>query len=231
MEFSNNKQALLYIDRNGFYYYGAGQSTILNMAFLPTSVKDLDVVDQKSLENQIQTFSLQAKLVPSTISIIISPNLVFEKDIVTTDPQKQKEEMDKFISLVPFDTVASKTFPIQNGIKVIGVNEDIYLSIKTSFEKLGSIVTLVIPYQSLGADSALINNFTAQNVATILKRLDRLKEFNLLPNKDRSPLPQGATDEHLQNTPNIKKNKRAYLMVGLLVVLLVILGYLLVNLK
>lgn len=228
MDFSNKKQALLYLDRNGFYFYESGLSNVLSLGFAETSVKNLDVVDEKSLDNQIQTFSTQAKLAPSNISIILSPNLIFEKDILILEPTQQKEEADKFINTVPFTNVASATYPISNGVKVIGVNEDLFLAVKNSFEKLGCVASLVLPYHALGPDIALLNNFTVGNVSQLMKKLDRLRPFNMLQLKIvEQPKDSIATSPN--QSP--KSNKRAILMGGFLFVLIVVLVFMLLNMN
>lgn len=229
MDFSNKKQALLYLDRNGFYFYQVGFSNIISLGFSETSVKDLDIVDDKSLENQIQAFSVQNKLVPNNITIIISPNLIFEKDILSLDPQQQKEAIEKFINTVPFNNVATYNYNFDKGIKVIGVNEDLYLAIKNGFEKIGSNVSLVLPYHSLGSDAALLNNFTVANISQLLKRVERLRQFNLLHAKILNTQPSQTTP----NSTNGKKPKiniRTIAMGGFLLVLLLVLGYMLLNL-
>ena len=59
---NRKKQAILYLDRNGFYFYQIGLPNILSMGFLETSVKNLDIMDEKSLENQIQLFMVKNRL-------------------------------------------------------------------------------------------------------------------------------------------------------------------------
>lgn len=227
MDIANRKQILLYLDRGGFYFYEMGQSNIVSMGFLPTSVRDLDVIDVISLESQIKTFVESTKLAPGEITIVISPNIIFEKDILITEVEKQKEAVDKFLETIPFESVASTIIPIEKGVKVIGINEELYLSIKNGFEKLGSSVESVLPYHSLGTDMFLLNNFTTDNASILLKKVDRLKQFSLLQDKLKTPI---SLDINSQGKPLPKKNSiRLYAMIGVFAVLFVILGFMLLK--
>lgn len=230
MEFSSKKQALLYLDRNGFYYYELGFPTVQSLAFSESSVKDLDLVDEKSLDNQIQGFLAQNKLSTSIISMIISPNIIFEKDIYTIDPIQQKEEIDKFINTVPFANVSTENFPIDKGVKAIGVNEDLFLAIKNSFEKLGCVASLILPYHALGADASLLSSFTTNNLSQLLRKLDHFKEFNLLRLKILDT-PATSTAPAQTTQTNAKSNMRVFIMAGALLVLVGIMIYMLLTFK
>lgn len=227
MDLINKKQVLLYLDRGGFYFYEMGQPNIASMGFLPTSVRDLDVIDVASFESQIKAFVEQSKLAPGEITIVISPNIIFEKDILITEVEKQKEAVDKFLESIPFENVASTTIPIENGVKAIGINEELYLSVKNGFEKLGSSVESVLPYHSLGTDTFLLSNLTAENASVLLKKVDRLKQFSLLQNKPKEPI---SSTTNTQGKPLPKKNSiRLYAMVSIFTVLFAILGLMLLK--
>lgn len=239
---NRKKQAILYLDRNGFYFYEIGLLNILSLGFLETSVKNLDIMDEKSLDNQIQIFSVQNKLPQANISIVISPNIIFEKVIETMEPASQKEATDKFLSTVPFANVSSYTYNLDNGVKIIGLNEDLYLAIKNSFEKLGSTVTLVLPYQSLGPDASLLKNFTKENLTQLIKKVDRYKRQNLLHVKLQGIPAESPPEEEAKSEPvktqstnfyiqKIKANKRALIMGTLLLGLLVVLFYMLTHMQ
>lgn len=240
MDTKKKQPALLYLDTNGFYFFGAGTISVISMGFLPEAVKDMDVINASSLENQIKAFSEQSNIAPSSISVIVSPNLIFEKEIQITDIEKQKAEVQHFIDNLPFENVASLTLPAEKGIKVLATNEDLFLSLNTSFLKVNSSIEIVILYNSLGADGQLINNLTPDNANMLIKKIDRLKQFNLLKQRPKTPLIQQAPDESKNETqtsgistssPPKKSNTRTYVMVGFLLVLLGVLGYMLLNLN
>ena len=135
MEFTKKQPAFIYLDKNGFYFFENGMTQVISLAFLATSVKDMDVINGGSLMTQIKGFIDQYKVTPASITIIFSPNITFEKDLVGLAHEQQEEEIKKFLETVPFDSVLSKEYQIDKGIKAIAGNADIYMQLKMAFEK------------------------------------------------------------------------------------------------
>lgn len=234
MDFSKKPTALLYLDSKGFYFYEPAIANILSLTFSQTAVRDMDVIDAAELETQIKNFVTQYQVAPSSISIVLSPNLTFEKEIVGLTPEEQQETEKKFIDTIPFDDALTRSYPIPKGVKVIGCNNDLYREIKSSFVKLGFLADALIPYQFLGSDQALLQNLLVDNIATLLRKIDRYKQYNLVQEKPKviAPAPTAATAA--PNTPAAKPsaNKmRLYAMIGVFVVLFAILGYMLMHMK
>lgn len=229
MDFSKKQPALLYLDVNGFYFYESGTSSVVSMGFLPESVKDMDVINPTTLENQIKAFIEQGKITPCNISIILSPNLIFEKEILVTDVEKQKSEVQHYLENLPFENVASSNLPLEKGIKVSAVNEELFTSLHTAFNKFGSAVENVILYSSLGPDAQMINNLTPENANLLIKKMDKLKQQSLLRQR---PKP-AATEEQKpsETTTKKKQSPRIYVMAVFLLVLIGVLGYMLFTLK
>lgn len=230
MEFNKKQSALLYLDKNGFYFYEAGLESVISLAFLPSSVRDMDVINGASIMAQIKTFIEQYKIAPATIAMILSPNISFEKDIIGLTSDAQAEEVKKFIDTIPFESVLSKQYPIEKGVKVIGCNEDIYSELKVGFEKSAFSVDMVIPYQLLASDQVLIQNLTAENASQLLKRIDHLKQFTLLT-QERERV-QSSPNPNVKTNEKPKTNKtRLYAMAATFIILFAILGFMLLNMK
>lgn len=223
MEFSKKQPALLYLDKNGFYFYASTLPSMVSLAFLETSVKDMDVINPSSIMNQISTFVAQYQIPPSFIMIILSPNITFEKDIVGLSSEAQEENVNAFLDTIPFESVISKSYPIDKGVKVIGANEDLYQELKISFEKVASGIESVIPYQMLGNDQSLIRNFTTDSAQQLLKHSDHLKQYSMLTIvKEKIPMMQ---DPSLKSQIKPKQNKvRLFVMAGVFAILFIILG-------
>lgn len=233
MDFSKKPTALLYLDSKGFYFYEPAIANLVSLTFSQTSVRDMDVIDPAELETQIKNFVAQYQVTPSSISIVLSPNLTFEKEIVGLTPEEQQEAEKKFIDTIPFDDALTRSYPVPKGVKVIGCNNDLYLEIKSSFVKLGFLVDVLIPYQFLGADQALLQNLLVDNIATLLRKIDRYKQYNLVQEKPKVIVAPTVTPSS-PNTPATKqapKKMRLYAMVGVFVVLFAILGYMLMHMK
>jgi hypothetical protein len=232
MEFNKKQPSFLYLDKNGFYFYIAGLPNIISLAFLPTSVRDMDIINSAQLAAQIKTFVEQYQIPPSTISIILSPNITFEKDIVGVTLEEQEEIAKKFIDTIPFDSVLTKKYPIEKGIKVLGINEDLANEIKSGFEKCLFIVDSVVPYQVMGADQAFIQNMTPDNIIQLLRKSVHLKQLSMLvTEKERVtittiPKPQTQSPQKPKNS-----NTRLFVMAGIFALLIGFLVFLLIKNK
>jgi len=228
MENTKKQPAILYLDKNGFYFYEEGLASVISLAFLATSVKDMDVINGASIMTQIKSFIDQYKIPLGIINIIVSPNITFEKDFVDLTSDALEEKTKNFVDTIPFESVMNKRYPIEKGVKVIGWNEELYLELKMSFEKNSFFVDQVIPYQLLGSDQTLIQNFTHENAAQLLKRVDHLKQFTMLTLQKEKPQMTQNTDDKKSSKP--KQNKtRLFVMGGIFVILFIILGYMLLN--
>lgn len=228
MEFNKKQPALLYLDKKGFYYYQSGLQNIISLAFLETSVKDMEIINGISIMNQIKTFVEQYQISPATITIIVSPNVTFEKGIVGLEMGERDEQVKKFIDTIPFESVLSKSYPIEKGVKVMGINEDLYVELKISFEKCSFSIENVIPYQLLGNDQALIQNLTAENASQLLKKIGNLKQYTLLNvEKEKTQNVNNSSTNAQTGTKPKKSNIRLYLMIGVFVILFAILGFML----
>lgn len=228
MENVKKLPAILYLDKNGFYFFEDGLPSVVSLAFLATSVRDMDVINGASIMTQVKSFIEQYKIPPGIINIIVSPNITFEKDFVDLTPEALEEKTKNFVDTIPFESVMSKKYPIDKGAKVIGWNEELYLELKMSFEKNSFIVDQVIPYQLLGTDQALIQNFNQENAVQLLRRIDHLKQFTMLTiQKEKPQVTQNSNDK--KSTKPKQSKTRLYVMGGIFLILFIILGYMLLN--
>lgn len=230
MDFAKKQPALLYLDKNGFYFFEEGLTSIISLAFSETAIRDMEVINAAQLMSQVKTLIDQYQLTPAIITIVLSPNVVFEKDITGLAHDAQEEMVKNFIDTIPFESILSKSFPIEKGVKVIGFNDDLYMELKNSFEKNQFIVENVLPYQLLGADQALIKNLTADNASQFIKKCYRLKQYTLTSTekeKAATPSQQPTTSTEKPKKPNI----RLFAMIGIFAILFGVLGYMLITMK
>lgn len=227
MDFAKKVPGFIYLDKGGFFLFEPGLGSVLSLAFSTTSVRDMDIMNRVSLHGQIQAFIEQFQLQPGEFVIILSPNITFEKEILDQNQENTKIEVDKFIDTVPFDSVLSKEYPISKGVKVIACNNDMYLELKSAFEKNASSINFVVPYQVLGQDQALINNLTVDSASELLKKVDRLKQFSMVTQEKKEPIM--ATGVKKDGTEPKKKNTKLIFMIAIFVVLFIILGIMIVN--
>lgn len=229
MDFIKRQPGFLYLDKNGFYFYESGLTLVVSLAFLATSVKDMDVINGASLINQIKSFVEQYHLTPASILIILSPNITFEKDFVGISRESAKEEVEKFIDTVPFDSVIAKEYPIENGVKVIAANDDLYRELKVGFEKVSFSVENIVPYQMLGQDQSFIRNLTTENAMQLLRRVDHLKQYSMNSQEKKQTLVNQNDIGKKEGSQNKKPNTRLFAMAGIFIVLFIILGIMLLR--
>src|SRR3989344_7333675 len=101
MDFNAKKSAVLFLDRNRFDFYIDGAKNVLSLPFSETIINAMDVINPQELENQIRAFVQQSGINPANIIIILSPNVVFEKDIQAADIQSVEHEIEKFKDSIP----------------------------------------------------------------------------------------------------------------------------------
>lgn len=238
-------KAIIFIYRGGFDYYVSGNAASVRFPFDPVIVRDLEVLNIPQLEAAIAAFIASSKLVPSHCAIILSDSVLFMKDLqkpaetvvpkakgkiqvlpVIETEQVAKVTLDdmaqKFVDTVPFEDVASMQLPIPNGIKVLAVNRELYMSIKLGFEKSGFFIENVSPLIALGRD------MYPEGVDTVKKALaqfDMTKAHSFLTAKPFIlSKPQEKSDFVLDDK---KSNTRLFAMLGVFGVLFLILGILL----
>lgn len=229
MDFTKKQPALLYLDKNGFYFFENGLPTVVSMAFLETSVKDMDVVNGASILTQVKNFVDQYHLTPASITIVLSPNITFEKEITGLPTEEQEDAVKKFIDTIPFESTMTKNYPIEKGVKVIGYNDDLYQELKMSFEKAGLSIDMVIPYQLLGNDQQLIQNLTLDNASQFLRKVGNYRQISMLAFEKDKVVPQQTS---AKKEPQTKKNNvRLFAMIGIFLVLFAVLGFMLLNMK
>ena len=229
MESTKKQFAFIYLDKNGFYFYGANLANMVSLAFIEASVKDMEVINGASITIQVQNFITQYQIPPSAISIILSPNITFEKELIGLSPEVQDESIRNFVDTIPFDSVISKQYPIEKGVKVIGTNNDLYLELSISFKTNGSTIDSVVPYQMMGADQSLIRNLTTDSATQLLKRLDHLKQISMLTVEKEKP--ESLKENTKPSDKPKKNNKRIFIMAGVFIFLFIILGVMIVRMQ
>lgn len=240
-------KGVIYLDKQSLDLYAEKMTTIPRLTFPAGVVSDLEIIDVAKLDQAIKAFIDTHKILPASVSIVISPNLTFVKDIL--DPKVKKpvappdpknpvttpidtEDKDlptiddlkqAFLETVPFDEVTSISLPIQNGIKVVAANKTMYTYIKRAFEKYKFMIEAVSPLIIFGNTVLPIDQTITRRLLT---KIDLVKQHNMLV----TPLPpQGRKEGFVIVKPSENKegNKRAFMMIGVLVLLFVVMGYML----
>lgn len=155
--------------------------------------------------------------------IILLADVLFEKDIQVQDPNTQAQEVQKFLDIIPFESISTKILPIQQGVRAIAVNKNLLDALKISFEEFGFSIEGMVPYEFLGELSSGINSVTTETSKTIIKQFDSLKEasFEFERNEKKT-----ASQVESQVGKNKPKSLRLYIILGIFGLLLLILIFL-----
>lgn len=216
-------QAILYVQRNGIYYKNnIKDSPILHYNFLPAAICDLDIIDSKVLTNSIKTFIDNNKLSTSECIIIISESVYFEKDYIGITKEEELSAIQLFIDNIPFENVLSKTFLIENGIKVVVANKDFCLALKSAFDDNGLQVIAISPAVSVGIRE--IDDITA-SFNIFFDKYDFIKQNNFPLVAQQAQLVKNYSQQQIKHPGVSQKqsNKRIFVLIGFFILLIGIL--------
>jgi hypothetical protein len=167
--------AVMWIIRQGFYLYINGQTTLLSLGFSNQTVRYFDIIDEIKFQSQIDQFIKQNKLPALQIYIIVGADALVEKEVQLTNEVDMADEEKKFIDLVPYENIYSRTWKQDKTAKIVAINADIYKDINNVIEKNEGHVESIIPYFVTGQPS-----FNLQIAQSLLKRLDLFKDDNMI---------------------------------------------------
>lgn len=217
------KHLLIYLEANQAFFYGDELAAIEKVEIPNDIIRDLEIVNQDKFSWLIQAFLDTNQLLQTTVVLILSPAITFDKDISEFEVEQRRDEERIFFEKIPFRSTLEYHFIQQNKQVLIASNKDVVQVIKYTLEKKG------FNFQAVVAMSAIQEIFpelkTNLDFDFILGKLDTLKQYNMLFNPD-----QGKNTVSSQQKVNGKKdNKRLYVMFGIFGFLIIILIIMTVN--
>src|SRR3972149_3511478 len=114
-----NFKGVLFLKRNGFDFYEDKMENILSFPFSEAVVNSLEIINPQEFNNQIKAFVEINKFLPAALMIILSADVLFEKDIQTQDPNIQSQETSEILDIIPFESISTKLLPIGQGVRAI----------------------------------------------------------------------------------------------------------------
>ncbi len=245
--FSKNHPIILFLDRSGFSVFQDTASNIARFNFTPDIVANLDVVNKEQFSNLITTFIQINKIIPSSLGLVLSDNIVYEKDLVDIlqkspvpiEPsglevqanidKEHKEEIQNFLEDIPFEEVLAKVIKTDKVSRIVAVNKDLVMTIADVFVNKGSTIEAIIPSFMYGPNVNFAAGLTQNNIQAILGESEILRLGNLLTDQQRIISPQSLETEKIEKEKR-PQNLRQYLLIGVFVTLLVILAVVYLNL-
>lgn len=244
---SKNHPIILFIDRFGFSVYQDVLANIPKFNFTPDLVSNLDVVSKEQFTNIIATFIQINKIVPSSLAVILSDDIIYIRDIENpvqkttliqdlkldvSDDKGHEDDVQNFLENIPFEEVLAKVIKTGNVNRIVAVNKDLVMAIINVFVGKGSTIEAITPSFMYGQNANFTTGLTSDNIRVILENTEILKLGNLLINQEKiipfqdlgSELKNSLADVNPSLANDVKKpqNFRQYMLIGLLVTLLVI---------
>lgn len=170
--------SIIYLDRNKFECMVTHQTNSVLYNFSPQTVKDFEVLNKDLLYSEMHLFITNTHLSPHQVIIILSNNVVFEKDLSTIDPQKIPDEILLFLEKVPFENTLHKVIKINKKAIVVATNK-IYIDLlKETFEKDQCKILFVIP-ESVCGDLVSQKGLNPTVAKKIIDSIDSLKQYDV----------------------------------------------------
>lgn len=189
------KTGIIFLQKDKFHIYSPYLPNIFEFRFVPELIQDFDLINHELFENLLKVFLTNNKIPASGMIIVIGDNAAFIKDFIQTQQQQLnplqqqqppptlaelQDQANDYLQLVPYETVASKTFPLANGIRAFATNQDIYEALKNVLEKLGFIFQGVFPGFVFGQDIGQKQALDGSSVGIILQKAPTLRQYSLM---------------------------------------------------
>lgn len=215
MDFSEKQITVCYIDRNKALFYQDVDGSMLQMDFPPDIISDQELTGREKLEHLIESFLETNKLGKGNIIFIYAPDITIDKDFPDELAENKNEEIQKFIDMIPFEEVLSKTYKLNKKTKVVAINQEIYDSIRNIFEKKNFLVLGIIPSTVLQETVAELS--TNIDLAFIANKIYSLRQYSMVSSGELS-------NQNAKEKIGLKKqNIRMYALIIVFAILLFIL--------
>ncbi|KKR78336.1 MAG: hypothetical protein UU23_C0001G0100 [Candidatus Curtissbacteria bacterium GW2011_GWA1_40_9] len=213
--FSNPK--VLLISKDNIQLYQDPENPI-QLDFTPDSVKHLEIINIDSFRQNLKQFFQRNNLSTNKIIIVLSDNILFEKEISSREINTQKTQTQNFVDEVPIEPEKRGTFTIsqQNKELTIITNKQLYEVIIDILARQNVAVTHVVPsifylpkiYGPLGKQ--IIKKITQDN--NILNKIDFLSQ-----SEAQNSQHDGETQRD-QKTAQPDNNQTAKAVIGIVLV-------------
>ncbi|OGH17732.1 MAG: hypothetical protein A2868_00110 [Candidatus Levybacteria bacterium RIFCSPHIGHO2_01_FULL_40_15b] len=214
-----NFKGVLLLRRDGFDFYEDKSGRILSFPFSNSVVNSLEIINPGEFKNQIKAFIETNKFLPADLMIILSADVLFEKDIQAQDPNVQSQETSEFLDIIPFESISTKLLPIGQGVRAIAVNKNLIDTLSSSLKELGFLIGGIVPYEAVEGFEG-IYSLNKEISKFIIKQFDSLKNASFEFENERKSIPQ--TESHTGKS-NETSRLKFYAMLGVFGILLLIL--------
>ena len=137
--------------------------------------------------------------------------------------EERNRQIQSFLDIVPFEEIASKSYKIDKGIKVIATNKKLYEILIHVFMKMNFVIDSVIPITAIPKNIISIQSLNQDNAKKILKKLEALRVYSMLEENSYA-LSRAALSPHGITMSTKVSSKREFALIGIFLVLITTLG-------
>lgn len=201
----------IYLHNSGLDLYSDGSSGIAYLKFPPTLVDNQEILDQNKFEKLLENFFSGMDLKKNQAVIALSEKIIFRKQISATNLEAEKEETEKFIEEIPFESkkIALMKLKDQDELSLIATNKHLFSSLRSVLERLGGKVLIVAPATAIFGDIQK-DNLEIDDFKNLMKNFSRSKNINFLTDSQ-----QVGREPSLEDQPAKSHNTLLWLTVSL----------------
>ena len=188
------QNAVIWLERSGLSLITKEKSTLLRLSFTPDVIDHMEVIDEVKLQNLIHTFITSYSLGPMSLSIVLAPDVLFEKEWTLPQSVDQTVEEEQFLDSIPFEHLIQRTWIKDNKKKLAIVNGNLLVQLKQCFEKEGWLLTTVVPYFVVYGPT-----WNDQIAKDALKKIDGMKRDNMLEKQINREQKSAGTESNQDN--------------------------------
>jgi hypothetical protein len=243
---SKSHPIILFIDRFSFSAYQDTLTTIPKFNFTQDLVSNLDVVNKVQFVSLVSTFIEINKIVPSSLAIILSDDVIYIKDLAgpvqkpvlapgsapapkieATEDKEHKDEVENFLENIPFEEILARVIKTGNINRIVAVNRDLVMTTVDAFTVKGSTIDSITPGFMYGQNVNFTKGLTSDNLKAILGNVEILRLGNLLTDQEKMIIGRDIRSELESPSAIVEKKKQnltQYILAGIFVILLIVLG-------
>lgn len=219
MDLTLHQRGVIYVHKKYIKLYITGRTDMPQWNFPPKIIDNAEVLDSVELKNQLKIFIEQNKIVPCPLIFLLSPSVVYVKDLLSTKSADQAVEVREYIDTVPFEEVLSIVYTLDAMSHIAVINKELIYSLKESFEASRFLTLSIIPQQLFGKEALLKTEFDAPMGEKVLWQFEQLRQYDMNESAKSS-----TSIFHYDNSPKARSQKNNLpILIGVFFVLIVVL--------
>lgn len=221
MKINNKTVSVLYIDRQQIMLFSPEFKEAHQFKFSSEAIQDLEVLNKNALQRQLENWFEQLEFTPSLGLIVFSPQTYYHHQFAGETLEPEDPKIAQFTDTVPFDSIESKIYPVNEGAVVVAMNKHLFEPLVTVLERSGYLVMAAVPAMVTGIDFTQ-QQFDAKTGAQLLNSMEALSKFSFLDAETVEEKLNPKTD-----FMTVKIDRKVIAGAIVFVLLLVVLGVLL----